>query len=563
MNWLINQLIKMKPTFEKIAANPYLSAIRDGFIAVMPVILFSSLFLLVAFIPNIWGFYWSANVQNYLLKAYNFSMGLLAIFIAATTAKSLTDYKNLSLPKTNPVNPISVIIASEICFFIVAADPLKTGIDISFLGTKGLICAYIIGLIVPNIYYVCIKNNVTIKMPPQVPQNISQTFKDLIPMALSVLAFWLFDIVFRTISHNQNLAQSIITVLSPLFSGTDSYIGLMIIAGAMAFFWFIGIQGPSIVQPAVIAIMLANTDANMKLYQAGEHPWHVFANNTMDYVMNLGGTGSTFVLAYMFLLLAKSRQLKAVGKATFVPVSFSVNEPILFGTPIIMNPVFFIPFILTPMLNVAILKFFVSTLHMSGFIYYLPWTLPAPIGIVMSTRFAVLSFLMVAVMLLIDVLIYYPFMRAYDIQLIAEEAAADAAPAASGQSRVAATDKDAAVADNHETQSGEAKTIDKETNVLVICAGGGTSGILANALNKTASERKLPLNAAARAYGADMDLIQDMDLVILAPQMESMKDNLKNICDKYDTKMVTTSGRQYIELTRDADKALRFVSENI
>ncbi|MCI1857059.1 MAG: lactose-specific PTS transporter subunit EIIC [Sporolactobacillus sp.] len=561
MQWLIGQLVKMKPTFEKIAANAYLSAIRDGFIAVMPVILFSSLFLLVAYIPNIWGFYWSSNVQNYLLKAYNFSMGLLAIFIAATTAKSLTDTKNISLPKTNPINPVSTIIASEICFFLVAANPLKTGVDLSFLGTKGLICAYIVGLIVPNIYYLCIKNNVTIKMPPQVPQNISQTFKDLIPMAFSVLVFWAFDIAFRAITHNQNLAQSIITVLSPLFSGTDSYIGLMIIAGAMAFFWFIGIQGPSIVQPAVIAIMLANTDANLKLYEAGKQAYHVFANNTMDYVMNMGGTGSTFVLPFMLLFLARSKQLKAIGKATFIPVSFSVNEPILFGAPIIMNPVFFFPFILTPMINVCILKFFITTLNMRGFIYYLPWTLPAPIGIVMSTRFAILSFLMVAIMLVIDVLMYYPFMRAYDIELLSQENKEQAEKLIKGNQSA-----EKQISDNGGVRENEDKgenRIKKETNVLVICAGGGTSGILANALNNIAKQRKLPLHAAACAYGAHANLIDGMDMVILAPQMDSMRGNLQKMCDKYGAKMVTTTGKQYIELTRNADKAIRFINESL
>lgn len=93
----------------------------------------------------------------------------------------------------------------------------------------------------------------------------------------------------------------------------------------------------------------------------------------------------------------------------------------------------------------------------------------------------------------------------------------------------------------------------------MLCAGGGTSGILANALNKLAKERNLPLSAAARAYGQDMDLIKDMDLVILAPQMDSQKDNLKKITDKYGVKLVTTTGREYIHLTQDGDDALAFV----
>ncbi len=254
---------KLRPVFEKIAANAYISAIRDGFIAAMPIILFSSVFLMIAYVPNAWGFFWPKGVENNLMLAYNYSMGLLALFVAGTTAKNLTDTKNIQLPKTNQINPISVIMAAMISFFILAALPLKTGSDMTYMGTQGLIAAYLVGLIIPNIYYVCIKNNITIKLPPQVPGNISQTFKDVIPMAASVTTFWAVTIGFKTFTGT-NLPKFIIQVLSPLFKASDSYLGLALIAGAMAFFWFCGVQGPSIVSPAVTPIMIANTAANLE-----------------------------------------------------------------------------------------------------------------------------------------------------------------------------------------------------------------------------------------------------------------------------------------------------------
>lgn len=441
---------KMKPAFEKIASNPYVSAIRDGFIAAMPIILFSSIFTLIAYVPNAWGFYWSKAIENALMLPYNYSMGLLALFVTATTAKNLTDYKNLNLPKVNQINPISVIMAAEISFFIVAVKTANGGVDLSFMGTKGLIAAYVVGL---------------------------------------------------------------------------------------------------------------NVDANQALLHAGKHACHVLAINTQDYVMNMGGTGSTFVLAFIFLLLAKSKQNKAVGKASFIPVTFSVNEPILFGAPIIMNPVFFVPFVLTPIVNICMFKFFVTTLGMNSMVATMPWTIPAPIGIIVATGFAPLSFLYVALALILDVLIWLPFFRAYDDGILKEEQAKETEElAAVGEASV----QDATASETSETTtpSESNDTITQDTNVLVICAGGGTSGILAKALNKTAEERNLPLHAAARAYGQHNDIINDMDLVILAPQMDSMRGNLQKICDHNDIKLLTTTGKQYIELTRDADKAIRFVAEN-
>lgn len=570
---------KLKPGFEAIAANKYVSAVRDGFIACMPIIIFSSIFMMIAYVPNAWGFYWPDNVTNTLLIAYNYSMGLLALFVAGTTAKNLTDSKNLDLPKTNQINPVAVIIAAEISFIILSIVPLKTGVDLTYLGTQGLICAYIVGLIVPNIYYVCIKNNITVKLPPQVPGNIAQSFKDLIPLGASITAFWIAGFLFKAATGTV-LPRWIINVLSPVFQASDTYIGLCIIAGAMAFFWFCGVQGPSIVSPAVTPIMIANTAANLVQYQAGAHVSHVFAQNAMDYVMNFGGTGSTFIIAYVLVIAAKSAQLKAVGKAAIVPASFSVNEPVLFGLPIIMNPIFLVPFLITPMVNISLFKFFVTTLGMNGMMYYLPWTVPAPIGIVAATGFAPLSFVFVGLILVLDVLIFLPFFHQYDKQLVAEELAkkqeleAKNKLALDGDTGMTVANVSVEMPASSETNTDDTETAtpplhgeeyfkNNEVDVLVLCAGGGTSGILANALNKLSKERGLKLSATARAYGQDMDLIQNMNMVILAPQMESMKENLQKITDKYGVKLVTTTGRQYIELTNNGDMALDFVESNL
>ncbi|MFC6176107.1 PTS lactose transporter subunit IIBC [Companilactobacillus huachuanensis] len=573
---MTSRIEKMKPGFEKIASNAYVSAIRDGFIASMPIILFSSLFILVAYVPNAWGYHWPVNIENNIMIAYNYSMGLLALFVTATTAKNLTDTKNLDLPKTNQMNAVSVILAAEIAFIISAIVQNKGGADLTYLGTQGLVASYVVGLIVPNIYYVCIKNNVTIKMPPQVPQNISQTFKDVIPMFLSVTAFWAFSLVLATFT-GKNLAQLIISLLAPIFSASDSYLGLAIIAGAMGFFWFVGVQGPSIVAPAVAAIEVTNTADNLKLIQAGHQATHVLAQNAQDYVMNMGGTGSTLVLVFLFLFLARSKQLRALGKAAFIPVSFSVNEPILFGAPIIMNPIFFVPFVVTPMVNICLFKFFIDVLGMNGMMYTMPWVIPAPIGILISTGFAPLAFVFVALSLILDVFIWLPFMRVYDNDLLSQENKNAIAEGlvADGAGNVSTDDTDttsdgtvmASTAGDEATPEVDDKTNDevfsKDTAVMVICAGGGTSGILANALNKTAKERDLKLSAAARAYGQDMNMIQDMDLVILAPQMESMKGNVQKITDKYGVKLATTSGKEYIELTRNPEKSLQFVKANL
>lgn len=561
MNKIIKMIEKMKPFFEKIASNPYLSAIRDGFVALMPVVLFSSLFILVAYVPNVWGFHWPKNIEDIIMKVYNFTMGMLAVFMAGTVTKSLTDNRNLKLPKTNQINVISTFVAAESSLLILAVKPIKDGISIELLGTKGLIAAFLVAFIVHNIYKFCIGRNITIKMPPQVPGNIAQAFKDMIPFAFSVSFFWIVDIVVRAFSKG-NTAELVTNLLSPLFRAANGYLGFAIIFGFMAFFWFIGVHGPSVVGPAVIAIMYNNQVENLRLFRAGEHAHYALTQSTQDFVALIGGTGATLLVPYMFMLLCKSPELKAVGKASFIPTTFAVNEPLLFSAPIILNPVFMIPFIITPILNSWVLKFFVDNLGMNGFMHFLPWPTPGPIGIYMASNFSVLSLLLIAIILVLDFSIWFPFVKAYDKLKLDEEREIELAKA-SGVAVAGAEAGAAATAPVEVEENTPDYNSREHTNVLVVCAGGGTSGILANSLNKYAKDNDIPLEATARAYGQDMDLIKDMDIVILAPQMDAMKDEMRKYTDQYGAVLVPTTGKQYIGLTRDGEGAMKLIFEKI
>ena len=559
MNKLIELIEKGKPFFEKISRNKYLRAIRDGFIAGMPVILFSSIFILIAYVPNAWGFHWSKDIETFLMTPYSYSMGILAFFVGGTTAKALTDSMNRDLPATNQINFISTMLASMVGFLLMAAEPAKEGGFLTaFMGTKGLLTAFIAAFVTVNVYKVCVKNNVTIRMPDEVPPNISQVFKDLIPFTLSVVLLYALELVVKASLH-VTVAESIGTLLAPLFSAADGYVGITIIFGAFAFFWFIGIHGPSIVEPAIAAITYANAEVNLNLLQQGMHADKILTSGTQMFIVTMGGTGATLVVPFMFMWLCKSKRNRAIGRASVVPTFFGVNEPILFGAPLVLNPIFFIPFIFAPIANVWIFKFFIETLGMNSFTANLPWTTPGPLGIVLGTNFQFLSFALAALLILVDTAIYYPFLKVYDEQILEEER--------SGKTNDELKEK---VAANFNTAKADAilekagvdsaqNTITEETNVLVLCAGGGTSGLLANALNKAAEEYKVPVKAAAGGYGAHREMLPEFDLVILAPQVASNFEDMKAETDKLGIKLAKTEGAQYIKLTRDGKGALAFV----
>ena len=559
MNKLIELIEKGKPFFEKISRNKYLRAIRDGFIAGMPVILFSSIFILIAYVPNAWGFHWSKDIETFLMTPYSYSMGILAFFVGGTTAKALTDSMNRDLPATNQINFISTMLASMVGFLLMAAEPAKDGGFLTaFMGTKGLLTAFIAAFVTVNVYKVCVKNNVTIRMPDEVPPNISQVFKDLIPFTVSVVLLYGLELIVKG-GLGVTVAESIGTLLAPLFSAADGYVGITIIFCAFAFFWFIGIHGPSIVEPAIAAITYANAEVNLNLLQQGMHADKILTSGTQMFIVTMGGTGATLVVPFMFMWLCKSKRNRAIGRASVVPTFFGVNEPILFGAPLVLNPIFFIPFIFAPIANVWIFKFFIETLGMNSFTANLPWTTPGPLGIVLGTNFQFLSFALAALLIVVDIVIYYPFLKVYDEQILEEER--------SGKTNDELKEK---VAANFNTAKADAilekagvdsaqNTITEETNVLVLCAGGGTSGLLANALNKAAEEYKVPVKAAAGGYGAHREMLPEFDLVILAPQVASNFEDMKAETDKLGIKLAKTEGAQYIKLTRDGKGALAFV----
>ncbi len=557
MKKLIAQIEKGKPFFEKLSRSIYLRAIRDGFISAIPVILFSSLFLLIAYVPNVFGFKWSKDMEMILMKAYNYTMGLVAFLVAGTTAKSLTDSYNRKLESTNQINFISTMLVSMCGFLFLASDPAKDGGFLSaFMGTKGLLTAFLSAFITVIIYYFCVKKNITIKMPKEVPPNISQVFKDIIPFSIVILVLYAFDLIIHS-TVKTNVAEEVLKVFEPLFTAADGWIGVTIIFGAFAFFWFVGIHGPSIIEPAIADITYANVETNLKLLHTGEHADKVITSGTQMFIATMGGTGATLVVPFMFMWMTKSKRNKAIGRASVVPTFFGVNEPILFGAPLVLNPVFFIPFVLTPIVNVWIFKFFVDALGMNSFSINLPWTTPGPLGIIMGTQFVLLSFVLAIVLIIVDIIIYYPFLKVYDSEILDEEEGRvevdndlkDKVAANFDTKKADAIITNASESTASETHSSTVETstntatndlITEQINVLVLCAGGGTSGLLANALNKVAKEYDVSVKAAAGGYGSHVDIMKEYQLIILAPQVASNYEDIKQDTDKLGIKLVKT-----------------------
>lgn len=598
MDAIVKMLEKHQPFFEKISRNIYLQAIKDGFLGCMPIVLTSSIFLLIATLPGVVGITLPQPLIDWCNKLYNFTMGVMGIMVAGTTAKNFTASMNRRMPAGKVLNDGSTMVAAQCSMLLLAVTQFTTKFngselsvfDCTSMGTRGLFSAYIAAFITVWVYKFCVSRDLTIKLPKEVPGAIAQNFRDIIPFGGAVIICGIIDVVVRNLM-GVPFSELLIKLLSPLFTAAETYPGLILIQAATAFFWFIGVHGPSIVQPGIDPIRLANQAENLQVLLAGGHPAHSLTFN-MSLVGEFGGTGATFIVPLLLILFMKSKQLKAVGKASIVPVAFAVNEPLLFGAPMILNPYMLIPFVAAGCVNVSVAKFFIDNVGMNGFSFVVPWATPAPIGIFITTNFQLIALVFVAIIILLDAIIYLPFLKAYDKLLCDQEAeraaelglesndaaaiAANAsAPAveqtaASAETTAAAAETTAAAADNKPVADQPEPAADASAKkdvdglkVLVLCAGAGTSAMLANAIKEGAAQTGENIASSAGAYGQHTAIMDQYDVIVLAPQVRSYYNDMKADTDRLGIKLLAPRGKEYIDLTRDPAGAIKWLRENL
>lgn len=591
MDAIVKMLEKHQPFFEKISRNIYLQAIKDGFLGCMPIVLTSSIFLLIATLPGVVGITLPQPLLDWCNKLYNFTMGVMGIMVAGTTAKNFTASMNRRMPAGKVLNDGSTMVAAQCSMLLLAVTQFTTKFngselsvfDCTSMGTRGLFSAYIAAFITVWVYKFCVSRDLTIKLPKEVPGAIAQNFRDIIPFGGAVIICGIIDVIVRNLM-GVPFSELLIKLLSPLFTAAETYPGLILIQAATAFFWFIGVHGPSIVQPGIDPIRLANQAENLQVLLAGGHPAHSLTFN-MSLVGEFGGTGATFIVPLLLILFMKSKQLKAVGKASIVPVAFAVNEPLLFGAPMILNPYMLIPFVTAGCVNVSVAKFFIDNVGMNGFSFVVPWATPAPIGIFITTNFQLIALVFVAIIILLDAIIYLPFLKAYDKLLCDQEAeraaelglepngtaaiaAKPSAPAveqatASVETTVAAADSKPVADQPKPAADASAKKDVDGLKVLVLCAGAGTSAMLANAIKEGAAQTGENIASSAGAYGQHTAIMDQYDVIVLAPQVRSYYNDMKADTDRLGIKLLAPRGKEYIDLTRDPAGAIKWLRENL
>src|SRR5699024_2763406 len=379
------------------------------------------------------GWYNWAQANAYAIKLpFAMTMSLMGLFICFSIAYNLA--------KHYKIDPLSSSVTATVIFLLVSApateaipthliengmgteEILDMGIQTlpaTYLDASGIFTAIVVGIFVVEIINFLYKKDIRVKMPEGVPPAISASFDSIIPMVVSLAIFYPISLMVQNFSDGKLIPAAIMTLLAPAMSGLDSLLGIIFITGIAQVFWFFGLHGASINQFVRLPFMNRYIVSNALAYEARTAIVHYFTQPFWSYIIAIGGGGSKLALVIL-MVRSKSKQLNSLGKLAIVPAIFNINEPIIFGVPLVLNPTMMIPFIGVPLVNSTIAYALMSLdIVQKGFITT-PWTTPAPLG-AMIGHADIKAGIMVIGLILLDIALYYPFFKAMEREKIAEE----------------------------------------------------------------------------------------------------------------------------------------------
>ena len=434
MNKFINE--KLMPPMMKFLNTKAVTAIKNGMLYPIPFIIIGAIFLILANFPQQNVADWIAQIgwAPIFNQAYAASFGIMALFAAFGIAYSWVKsegYEGASAGLTSIIvmvmlQPSTISTVTKIAdgSAVVGEYQVSGVIDAAWLGGKGMILAMLAGLLVGWSYSWFMKKDIRIKLPEQVPANVSDSFGALVPaFVITFVAMLIYAL--SVLTTDQTPIEWIYTLIqTPLQHATDGPLGVFLIAFLPVFIWWFGVHGATVIGGIMTPLLLANNADNLKLFQYGnlslDHGAHIVTQAFMDQFITVTGSGMTFGFVIFMIYRARSVQMKTIGKLTLAPAFFNINEPVLFGMPIVLNPILAFPFLIAPLVS----GFGTYAAIALGIIppfngIFVPWTTPPILSglIVGGWQGAAWQ----ALMIFVTGAIYWPFAKKYDAILVQQE----------------------------------------------------------------------------------------------------------------------------------------------
>ncbi|TNG93507.1 PTS sugar transporter subunit IIC [Pasteurellaceae bacterium USgator11] len=408
------------PTALKLEKQPHISAIRDGFIVVLPFLIVGS-FIMILLIPpfdqnttNSFGMAWwrfATWASDYGWAFFQMSFNAISLFTSASIAYNLA--------KAYKREPLPAAFLSVMTFLLIAA-PVKDGaMDIKFFGGIGLFSAIFVAIYTVEVTRLLEYLNIRIRLPKEVPSAVAESLNIVIPILAMLVTIFPFSIYVEHVM-GVTIPQLIMDYMAPLIKVSDSLGAIMLFVFATHLLWFLGINGSLVLMQLWTPFLLQNMAANLAALQAGEPLPFIVTNSFWDFYIVHGASGGVIALAFL-LIRSQSVHLRSIGKIGLVPSFFSIGEPIVYGVPMVVNPLFFIPLIFAPMAN-AVIAYLILDFDLIHRVYLMaPWTTPAPIGAYLVSGGDIWAPILSIGLIILDIFIYYPFFKAYERQCVKRE----------------------------------------------------------------------------------------------------------------------------------------------
>ena len=405
---------KLGPIAYKLNANRYLSAIKEGFFGAMSLLIIGSMFLLVANLPipgyaDFMAGVFGADWTQFFMVPFDMTMNIMTIFVMIGMAKDLC--------KTYGIDDVAGIIYALVGFLILTPSILSTdnaaGIPMGNLSASGLFLGMMSTVLAVEIVRFVLGRGWTIKMPDSVPANVARSFDALIPGLFVILVFDILKLIFAMTSFETAQAFIFEIIQAPLTSIGATLPATILVVILETLLFSFGLHGPNILGAVMNPIWLTLTAENASAYAAGEVLPNIVNAQFYANFIKIGGAGATFGLALLCLFVAKSSQFKTLGKLAIGPVIFNINEPLIFGMPIVLNPILMIPFIVSPvvMTTLTYILMNIGLIPLTNGVN-IPWTTPPIISgfLISGWQGAVWQVIEMG----LSALIFYPFFKLED-----------------------------------------------------------------------------------------------------------------------------------------------------
>ncbi|WP_159722758.1 PTS sugar transporter subunit IIC [Enterococcus sp. CSURQ0835] len=396
------------PVASKIGAQRHLVAIRDSFMVTMPLMILGALAVMINNLPIpgfqsfMNGIFGGKAWQGFGGSVWNGTFGVLSVFIAFLVAYNLAH--------TYGKDPIATGVVSVASFFTLGAA-------VSGMNSTGLFVALIVGILTAEIFTRLVGNpKLVVKMPDGVPPAVAKAFASLFPAMITISIFGLVAAIIAAFGVKDMFESFYKLVQEPFMGLANSYGSALLIAFITPFLWFFGLHGANMIDPFMQTINAPAIEANVRAIEAGHAAPYIVNKPFIDSFVNMGGTGVTLgLIIAIYLVGRKNKPFMVVNNLAAAPGIFNINEPLMFGLPLVLNPIMFIPFILTPMVCVSTAYFATKFGLVPPATVMPPWVTPPIIGGILATK-SLAGGVLAAINLVIAVLMYIPFIIMSNIQ---------------------------------------------------------------------------------------------------------------------------------------------------